>query len=122
MIAGGSPEAITRTARRRDAWFDSGLACSLVGTTVERVDDPTAPLGPLLERADGQIVGIEVKASSTITTRDTKGLRFLERRLGDRFHAGYVISTLPEPTPLGAKITAVPCNWLWEAGTANTAT
>ncbi len=69
----------------------------------------------MLERADGRIVGIEVKASSTITRRDTKGLRFLEERLGDRFHAGFVISTMPEPMPLGAKIMAVPASWLWEA-------
>jgi uncharacterized protein len=130
---------------------DSGLACSLTGMTLDRINDPTAPLGPLLEsfvamelkkqlgwsetraslwhfrdrdgsevdfvleRADGQVVGIEVKASSTITSRDTKGLRFLAARLGDRFHAGFVISTMPEPTPLGDKITAVPCSWLWEA-------
>ncbi len=133
---------------------DSGLACSLTGMTIDRIDDPAAPLGQLLEsfvamelkkqltwsqtratlwhfrdrdgaevdllleRADGQVVGIEVKASSTITSRDTKGLRFLAERLGDRFHAGYVISTMPEPTPLGDKIAAVPCSWLWDAAVA----
>jgi uncharacterized protein len=130
---------------------DSGLAGNLVGMTVDRIDDPTAPLGPLLEsfvamelrkqlswsrtraslwhfrdrdgaevdflleRTDGRIVGVEVKAASTITSRDTKGLRFLQERLGDRFHAGIVVSMMPEPTPLGNGITAVPVSWLWEA-------
>lgn len=130
---------------------DSGLAAHLTGTTVERANDPVAPIGELvetfvameirkqlswslerptlwhfrdrdgaevdlvLEHPDGRIVGIEVKASSTVTSRDTRGLRFMSERLGERFHAGYVVSMMPEPTPLGAKLMAVPLESLWMA-------
>ena len=67
----------------------------------------------VLERPDGSVVAIEVKASSTVTTRDTKGLRFLSDRLGDRFKAGVVVSFMPEPTPLGPKLSALPLQALW---------
>lgn len=68
----------------------------------------------ILERPDGSVVGIEVKASSTVTARDTKGLRFLRDRLGNRFVAGVILSFTPEPTPLGEKITALPLDALWQ--------
>ena len=67
----------------------------------------------VMERPDGSVVAIEVKASSTVTTRDTKGLRFLADRLGDRFKAGVVLSFMPESTPLGPKLSALPLQALW---------
>lgn len=67
----------------------------------------------ILERPDGTIVGIEVKAASSVSSRDTKGLRFLADRLGDRFVAGVVLSFMPEATPLGERLTALPLNALW---------
>ena len=67
----------------------------------------------ILERPDGTIVGIEVKAASSVSSRDTKGLRFLADRLGDRFVAGVVLSFMPETTPLGDKLIALPLNVLW---------
>ena len=67
----------------------------------------------ILERPDGTIVGIEVKAASSVSSRDTKGLRFLADRLGDRFVAGVVLSFMPETTPLGGKLIALPLNVLW---------
>ncbi len=42
----------------------------------------------LLERPDGKIVGIDVKATGTPRVEDLKGLRFLAERLGDRFQFG----------------------------------
>ncbi len=67
----------------------------------------------VLEQPDGSVVAIEVKASSTVTMRDTKGLRFLADRLGERFKAGVVLSFMPEPTPLGPKLSALPLQALW---------
>lgn len=69
----------------------------------------------ILERPDGSIVGIEVKAASSVSSRDTKGLRFLADRLGDRFAAGVVLSFMPEATPLGDRLTAFPLDTLWQA-------
>jgi uncharacterized protein len=69
----------------------------------------------VLEHADGRVVGVEVKATRSVSSRDTSGLRFLAERLGDRFHAGFVLSCMPEPIPLGQKLTALPIETLWRA-------
>ena len=77
-------------------------------------DRDGAEVDLLLEHADGRVVGIEVKAASTVSGRDTKGLRLLAERLGERFHAGFVLSTMPEPIALGQRITALPISTMWE--------
>ena len=68
----------------------------------------------VLEHPDGRIVGIEVKASSTIAPRDLRGLTYLRDRLGTRFHRGVVLSTAPEAVPAGDRISALPISALWE--------
>lgn len=67
----------------------------------------------VLERPDGRIVGIEVKATGTPQPSDFKGLRFLAARLGDRFHFGCLLSTWPEATPVGPRLAALPVSRLW---------
>jgi len=90
------------------------LSWSLSGTTLWHFRDRDGvEVDFVLERPDGSVVAIEVKASSTVTTRDTKGLRFLADRLGGRFKAGVVLSFMPEPTPLGPHLSALPLQALW---------
>jgi predicted AAA+ superfamily ATPase len=67
----------------------------------------------VLEHPDGRVVGIEVKASSTPRSEDLRGLRFLEARLGDRFHFGVLFNTAPEATPFGPRMAALPVSALW---------
>ncbi len=69
----------------------------------------------VLEHPDGRVVGIEVKAARSVSTRDVRGLRFLAERLGERFHGGFVLSCMPDITPLGDRITALPIEALWRA-------
>ena len=45
----------------------------------------------VLERDDGMIVGIEVKASATVKASDFGGLRALAEACGDRFAFGVVL-------------------------------
>ena len=45
----------------------------------------------VLERDDGIIVGIEVKASATVKPGDFSGLRALAEACGDRFAFGVVL-------------------------------
>ena len=47
----------------------------------------------VLEQSDGNIIGIEVKASSTINERDFKGLRVLSDFTGEKFTQGIVLYT-----------------------------
>lgn len=67
----------------------------------------------VLEHPDGRIVGIEVKATSTPTAADLKGLRFLSDRLGDRFAYGVLLTAAPEATPFGPQLAALPVSALW---------
>jgi uncharacterized protein len=66
----------------------------------------------ILERADGTIVGIEVKATSP-KSEALRGLRFLAEKLGDRFAFGVLLCLAPEATPFGPKLAALPMDVLW---------
>ena len=67
----------------------------------------------LLERADGRVVGLEVKSSASIQSKDFKGLQNLSETLGDAFHRGLVLYTGTEILPFGPKLWAVPVSALW---------
>lgn len=68
----------------------------------------------VVERADGDIVGIEVKASATPRLRDAAGLSLLRDRLGERFRLGVLLHLGPDSIPLGDRISAVPLAGLWQ--------
>lgn len=67
----------------------------------------------LLERADGRVVGLEVKASAGVQARDFKGLKHLAENLGEAFHRGIVLYTGTEVLPFGPQLWAVPVSALW---------
>lgn len=67
----------------------------------------------LLERADGRVVGLEVKSSASIQAKDFKGLQGLSETLGDAFHRGVVLYTGTEVLPFGPGMWAVPIPGLW---------
>nr|WP_305788404.1 DUF4143 domain-containing protein [Actinoplanes lichenis] len=70
----------------------------------------------VLEDRAGQVVGIEVKASSTVRSDDFRGLRRLEERLGDDFRVGIVLYTGSSTLPFGERLRAVPVSALWQVG------
>jgi predicted AAA+ superfamily ATPase len=67
----------------------------------------------VLERDDGTIVGIEVKASATVRAGDFGGLRALAEACGDRFAFGVVLYDSTDVVPFGDKLAAVPLSCLW---------
>lgn len=67
----------------------------------------------VMENAAGEIIGIEVKSSSTVTTQDFKGLSYLAEELGDKFIRGIVIYTGTTSYPHSEKICALPISALW---------
>jgi predicted AAA+ superfamily ATPase len=69
----------------------------------------------VLEDRRGRVVGIEVKASSTVRPDDFRGLRHLGQRLGDDFLVGLVLYTGPETLSFGPRLRAMPISSLWEA-------
>jgi hypothetical protein len=69
----------------------------------------------ILENSRGEIVGIEVKASKTVTARDFRGLELLDASLGKRFLRGIVLYTGQEPIHFRPNLSALPISALWTA-------
>lgn len=62
----------------------------------------------VIERADAGVVGIEVKASATITERDLRGLRVLREVAGNRFRRGVVFYAGERTVGFAPDLYAVP--------------
>ena len=67
----------------------------------------------VLERDDGMIAGIEVKASATVKAGDFSGLRALADACGDRFAFGAVLYDNTDVVPFGDRLAAAPLSSLW---------
>jgi predicted AAA+ superfamily ATPase len=67
----------------------------------------------VLERDDGTIAGIEVKASATVKAGDFSGLRALADACGDRFAFGAVLYDNTDVVPFGDRLAAAPLSSLW---------
>ncbi len=70
----------------------------------------------ILEDAAGNLVGVEVKASTTVTAEDFKGLRFFLDAVEERFLRGIVLYAGNEMIPFGDKLAAMPVSALWQLG------
>ncbi len=67
----------------------------------------------VLEKADGAVAGIEVKASSTAAISDFAALQSLRDQLGKQFHAGIVLYMGDQVIPFGDSLWLVPLTHLW---------
>jgi predicted AAA+ superfamily ATPase len=68
----------------------------------------------VLENRQGNVVGIEVKAASTVTAADFRGLRHLAGRIGGDFIAWIVFYTGAQTLPFGPRLRAMPVSALWQ--------
>jgi predicted AAA+ superfamily ATPase len=69
----------------------------------------------VLEDNAGRVIAIEVKAAETVRTDDFRSLRLLQRRLGDRFRAGFVVYCGDQQLPFGENLACLPISALWTA-------
>jgi predicted AAA+ superfamily ATPase len=68
----------------------------------------------VLERGGGrEVVGIEVKASSSVTGKDMRGLQWLRDQMGDRFVRGVILYTGEHALQFGERLWAMPVDALW---------
>lgn len=67
----------------------------------------------VIEDRQGRVVGIEVKASATVTGSDFGGLRKLAEACGDRFVLGLVLYDHDKAVPFGDRLAAAPLSALW---------
>lgn len=93
--------------RRQQAWADQR------SSLYHYRDSRGVEVDAVLETPDGRVVGVEVKATSTVRAKDAAGLGVLRDRLGERFVAGYVLHTGPSSISVGERITALPMDVLW---------
>jgi len=76
-------------------------------------DHNKVEIDAVLENRQRQVVGIEVKAASTVRSDDFNGLRRLAEKLGDDFVLGVVLYTGSATLPFGPKLRAMPVSALW---------
>jgi predicted AAA+ superfamily ATPase len=67
----------------------------------------------VLERDDGIVVGIEIKASATVRSSDFAGLRTLAEACKERFAYGVVLYDSNDVVPFGERLSAAPLSALW---------
>ena len=67
----------------------------------------------ILERRDGSVVGVEVKAAASVRSSDFRALRYLRDKLGERFRAGALLYTGENTVVFEDRLAAVPLGGLW---------
>jgi len=67
----------------------------------------------VVEKPDGSVAAIEVKASATVSATDFAALKALRDQLGGQFRAGVVLYLGEQIVPFGDKLWLVPAASLW---------
>ena len=93
---------------KQQTWSRRSVALHHYRTHAQREVDA------VLEDRDGSLVGIEVKASATVSSADFSGLRDLATSVGDRFVRGIILYLGEEVVPFDPRLHAVPLTSLWE--------
>ncbi|MDF8335508.1 ATP-binding protein [Novosphingobium cyanobacteriorum] len=76
-------------------------------------DRDTREVDIVLERDDGMVAAIEVKASATVKAGDFSGLRALADACGERFAFGVVLYDSTDVVSFGDRLAAAPLSSLW---------
>ncbi|GAA2232528.1 ATP-binding protein [Rarobacter faecitabidus] len=114
----GDPSALTeyghlvesfavQEAIRQSTWMDDIITAGHWRTR----DNVEVDL--VLERHDGAVIGIEVKAGDQVPSKQLTGLRQLRDRLGESFIAGIAFHTGSRGYPVEDRIHALPLERLW---------
>jgi len=72
-----------------------------------------AEVDVIIEKADGTVAAIEVKAGATVRAPDFAALQALRDQLGRRFRAGIVLYLGDQVLPFGDQLWLVPVPVLW---------
>lgn len=69
----------------------------------------------VLENRRGEVVGIEVKSSATVSSSDFSGMRKLAEACGDKFIQGLVLYDHDQIVPFAENMFAAPLSSLWSS-------
>lgn len=123
MLRGMSPDSVARDRTRFGALLESFVVSEVMKLSTWSAIRPAFyhyrtkdqdEVDLVLEDRRGRIVGIEVKASATVTQSDFRGLRQLKEALGERFACGLVLHDSDRATPFGENLYAAPVSYLWQ--------
>ena len=98
------------------------VAMLMMAVTMARSEQRTKTPLPLVRlicgvrnkmHLDGALVGVEVKASATVTERDVRGLKRLAALAGAQFRMGVILYDGEQTVPLGDRLWAAPVSTLW---------
>lgn len=110
MLLGAILESfVINELRKQASWQDFPVSLFHFRTHVGQEIDI------ILENRHGELIGIEVKASQTVSMNDFKGLKLLSELTMDRFKYGFVLYTGERVIPFGEKYYALPVNLLWDS-------
>lgn len=96
--------------RKQASWAERTVTLSHFRTAAGREVDV------VLEDRRGRIVGIEIKASSTLRADDFAGLKELAACAGSDWVRGVVLYTGDTPLPFGETLWSLPVDALWGEG------
>ena len=68
----------------------------------------------VIEGSGGRVLGIEVKASTSVVERDARHLAWLRDSIGQDFVGGLVLHAGPNAYPLDDRLWAMPISSLWD--------
>jgi len=92
---------------KQASWSDE--SCSLYHYRDKDQDE----VDLVIETAAGALIGIEVKASATVTQADFKGLRKLASACGNEFKLGVLLYDGTSTVPFSGELFAAPISCLW---------
>ena len=99
---------VVNEIKRLASWNDK-----LIGFSYYR-DKDKVKVDLILESYTGGLIGIEVKASSTVTSKDFQGLRKFKNITGDKFIMGIILYDGDHSTQHEEQLYSVPIGCLWE--------
>ena len=121
-LTGATPETLRRDPNALGPLLETFVCNELHRQITWSQTNPTmwhfrdrggAEVDIILEAPNGDVIGIEVKATASPTTADLTGLRFLRDRLGDRFRFGFLLCLAPEAFRMGDRLAVLPIDSVW---------
>lgn len=80
----------------------------------QKLSDPlSVGVDFIIERSDGKLIAVEVKATAKISASDFNNIRVFADETGNKFVKGIVLFTGNEAIPYAKNMYAVPIESLW---------
>lgn len=121
-LAASSPDAIKQDRSRFGAILETFVFAELLkhATTTDGEyqlyyyrDHDQYEVDFVVENTEGDVVGVEVKASATVKESDLRGLKRLSTLAGKHFKLGVILYDGKETLPIGDNLWAAPISSLW---------